>query len=154
FFDSGPNLLNVAVSRAKDSFLVFGDMRVFDATRTSLPSGKLASLLFESQENEITDIEAAQHLKSLPGVRRIATLAEHRATLRRALQHGKERILIVSPYLSIHAIEADEVPSAVADAKARGARVCVVYSRDMAKPSTRRAVEALEQAGAEVKALN
>jgi hypothetical protein len=157
FFDSGPNLLNVAVSRAKDSFLVFGDLRVFDATRPSQPSGKLASLLFESQDNEITDVESAQHLKSTPGVRRIATLEEHRATLRRALDHGTERILIVSPYLSINAIEADEVQSAVARATARGAHVCVVCSRDLSpstKTTVRQAVGALEQAGAEVRVSN
>lgn len=157
FFDSGPNLLNVAVSRAKDSFLVFGDLRVFDATRTSLPSGKLASLLFESQDNEITDVESAQHLKGTQGVRRIATLDEHRATLRRALEQGKDRILIVSPYLSINAVESDDVRSAVAGAKARGAQVCVVYSRDLSpltKQTTRQAVKALEQAGAEVRASN
>lgn len=157
FFDSGPNLLNVAVSRAKDSFLVFGDLRLFDATRPSLPSGKLASLLFESQDNEITDVESAQHLKNKPGVQRIATLEEHRAALRRALEYGKERILIVSPQLSINAVEADEVQSAVAGARDRGAQVFVVYSRDLslqALQSTRKAVEALEQAGAKVKASN
>ncbi|HEX4960747.1 MAG TPA: AAA domain-containing protein [Thermoanaerobaculia bacterium] len=155
FFDVGSNLLNVAVSRARDSFLVFGDLRVFDATRTVLPSGKLAALLFESQDNEITDVESAQHLKGKSGIQRLAGLSEHRAALRRALDRGKERILIVSPYLSIHAVEADDVPSAVIAAKARGARVCVVFSRDLSSPSTpktRRAIESLEQAGAEVKA--
>ena len=32
FFDQGVNMLNVAVSRAKDSFLVFGEMAIFDPT--------------------------------------------------------------------------------------------------------------------------
>ena len=157
FFDSGPNLLNVAVSRAKDSFLVFGDLRVFDPTRTGLPSGKLASLLFESPDNEVVDVESAQHLKRTPGVRRIATLEDHRGTLRRALEQGRERILIISPFLRINAVEADGVASAVAAAKARGARVCIVFSRDLSPPekqATRLAVEALEQAGAEVKAAH
>ena len=72
-------------------------------------------------------------------------------------ERGEERILIVSPYLSINAVEADQVPSAVARARARGARVCIVYSRDLSPPNarkTRQAVEALERAGAEVKASN
>lgn len=41
FFDNGPNMLNVAVSRAKDSFLVFGDINIFDAD-SNKPSGILA----------------------------------------------------------------------------------------------------------------
>ncbi len=41
FFDGGPNMLNVAVSRAKDSFLVFGDIDIFDAG-SNKPSGILA----------------------------------------------------------------------------------------------------------------
>lgn len=40
FFDNGPNMLNVAVSRAKDSFLVFGDIDIFDAD-SNKPSGIL-----------------------------------------------------------------------------------------------------------------
>ncbi len=40
FFDNGSNMLNVAVSRAKDSFLVFGDIDIFDAD-SSKPSGIL-----------------------------------------------------------------------------------------------------------------
>lgn len=40
FFDNGPNMLNVAVSRAKDSFLVFGDIDIFDVS-SNKPSGIL-----------------------------------------------------------------------------------------------------------------
>jgi superfamily I DNA and/or RNA helicase len=52
FFDRSIHLLNVAVSRAKDSFLVFGDMRIFDA-KASTPSGELARWLFKKREQEI-----------------------------------------------------------------------------------------------------
>ncbi len=38
--DNKPNMLNVAVSRAKDSFILFGDTRIFDATKKT-PSGVL-----------------------------------------------------------------------------------------------------------------
>ena len=40
FFDRGVNMLNVAVSRAKDSFLLFGDTSVFNE-KASSPSGML-----------------------------------------------------------------------------------------------------------------
>ncbi|WP_350286917.1 DEAD/DEAH box helicase [uncultured Croceitalea sp.] len=42
--DNKPNMLNVAVSRAKDSFLIFGNEKVFDAQKNT-PSGKLAKYL-------------------------------------------------------------------------------------------------------------
>jgi len=45
FYDSGPNMLNVAVSRAKDAFIVFGHPDVFGATNTGSPSGVLRSKL-------------------------------------------------------------------------------------------------------------
>lgn len=48
FFDRSPNMLNVAVSRARDSFLVFGDMNIFDRA-SSTPSG----LLVKHLNNEI-----------------------------------------------------------------------------------------------------
>ncbi|TCI92778.1 AAA domain-containing protein [Tenacibaculum sp. M341] len=38
--DNKPNMLNVAVSRAKDSFILFGDTRIFDETKNT-PSGIL-----------------------------------------------------------------------------------------------------------------
>ncbi|MCG8894211.1 hypothetical protein G1K97_08230 [Tenacibaculum finnmarkense] len=38
--DNKPNILNVAVSRAKDSFILFGDTRIFDASKNT-PSGIL-----------------------------------------------------------------------------------------------------------------
>lgn len=46
FFDQKPNMLNVAVSRAKDSFLVFGNLTLFDPKKRSKPSGLLATYLF------------------------------------------------------------------------------------------------------------
>ena len=38
--DNKPNMLNVAVSRARDSFILFGDTRIFDETK-NIPSGIL-----------------------------------------------------------------------------------------------------------------
>jgi AAA domain len=52
FLDRQPNLLNVAVSRARDSFLVFGDLRVFNPQVHS-PSGLLARYLFHRPENAL-----------------------------------------------------------------------------------------------------
>ncbi|WNS82216.1 AAA domain-containing protein [Domibacillus sp. DTU_2020_1001157_1_SI_ALB_TIR_016] len=53
FFDNGVNMLNVAVSRAKHSFLVFGDTRIFQNANKSIPSHLLSDYLFASDKNKI-----------------------------------------------------------------------------------------------------
>jgi superfamily I DNA and/or RNA helicase len=45
FFDAGPNMLNVAVSRAKRSFIVAGDIDIFKPGRKHVPSSLLAKYL-------------------------------------------------------------------------------------------------------------
>lgn len=45
FYDRGHNMLNVAVSRAKDAFIVFGHPRVFGADNPAAPSGLLRTRL-------------------------------------------------------------------------------------------------------------
>lgn len=79
FFDKGINMMNVAVSRAKDSFLVFGDMQNFDVN-SSAPSGLLARFLFADEANEIKNIKPpSRALSNLNGaVHHIRELDEHR----------------------------------------------------------------------------
>lgn len=55
FFDRKPNMMNVAVSRAKDSFLVIGNMSLFDPGKTSSPSGLLARFLFNGSGSAALD---------------------------------------------------------------------------------------------------
>lgn len=45
FYDAKPNMLNVAVSRAKDSFIVFGNSSVFGKDAAGSPSGLLRQRL-------------------------------------------------------------------------------------------------------------
>lgn len=51
FYDTTRFLLNVAVSRAKESFLVFGDMDIFGQTQQK-PSGRLKSRLIPMPESK------------------------------------------------------------------------------------------------------
>lgn len=54
FMDRSPSMLNVGVSRAKDSFLVFGDMNIFNPSNKGSPRGLLASFLLAKASNAIT----------------------------------------------------------------------------------------------------
>lgn len=53
FIDRSLSMLNVAVSRAKDSFLVFGDMDVFDPRQRGTARGLLATYLFANPANAL-----------------------------------------------------------------------------------------------------
>jgi RecA/RadA recombinase len=53
FIDRDNSMLNVAVSRAKDSFLVFGDMDLFELQPASTPRGLLATYLFSDVNNSL-----------------------------------------------------------------------------------------------------
>lgn len=54
FIDRSNSMLNVAVSRAKDHFFVFGDMDVFTTTQEdNSPRGVLANYLFNSPQNAL-----------------------------------------------------------------------------------------------------
>ena len=159
FFDITPNMLNVAVSRARESFLVFGDMSIFRppvaGQGAGTPSGLLAKFLFARPEQEITDVESVPPPPDRARARRIDTLEGHRQHLRRAFGEVRERLLVVSPYLTSKAVEADEVPALIRHARNRQVRVVVAYCRDLQQED--RAKEAktwLEEAGAEVLALD
>jgi hypothetical protein len=53
FMDRSPSMLNVGVSRAKDNFLVFGDMSIFKPGDLGSPRGLLASFLFAEKRNDM-----------------------------------------------------------------------------------------------------
>lgn len=53
FFDRNVNILNVAVSRARDSFLVFGDRNIFNLSSKGTPSNILADYLFKNNSNQL-----------------------------------------------------------------------------------------------------
>jgi superfamily I DNA and/or RNA helicase len=71
FFDRDKTMLNVTVSCARDSFIVFGDMAIFDPGVPTRPSGLLARYLFADEANEIVDIRPPRrplHEGDLPWV--------------------------------------------------------------------------------------
>lgn len=117
FFDKSPNMLNVAVSRAQQSFLVFGDMDILDPNKGKRPSSLLAKFLFAKEENEIVDIVQPKfkvlEKEESDNIWQITTLEGHRKILKRAFQKAQYELNIVSPFLGIRAIEMDGIISLI-----------------------------------------
>lgn len=161
FFDRGSNMINVAVSRARHSFLVFGDMRVFDPSQAArkVPSGVLAKHLFVRPEHEIPDaltrpdfvaVETAAHTI------RLDSLEAHRETLREAFERATSRVLVVSPYLSTDAVSRDGIEALIAAACGRRVAITIAFDPELnqksghLKPACNEAAGALARAGAEI----
>ncbi len=164
FFDSEENMLNVAVSRAKDHFFVFGDIDIFDADRKEkIPSKLLAEYLFTKEENELTDvyiIRKAQYKKLT--IEHINSLEGHRGILNKAFHTAKKRIVCVSPWIRRKALESDSIETLIRQASAR--KVSVIIYTDFSNnfknntPQDRdiilKCLNHLQNAGAEIRVVH
>jgi phosphatidylserine/phosphatidylglycerophosphate/cardiolipin synthase-like enzyme len=158
FFDQGVNMLNVAVSRAKDSFLVFGEMSLFNPTAKK-PSGILAHYLFKKEKNEILDVyPPLRSPDSYP--MRINSLDKHRKILSDVIEQAQNRIIIISPFISIYAINADKLIPKIESAIKRKVEV-IIYTDAFLdksglslKESAKRGRQALEAVGAQLFVIN
>jgi hypothetical protein len=131
FFDRSVNMLNVAISRAKDSFLIFGNMDIFDVGNLGLPSSFVAHAVLTRENSEITDIRLPERKIFRPGtsVNRLDTLEAHQAMLFRCFEEAQKRLFIVSPYISSDAIQSDGLPDRIKSALKRGVSVTFVIDR-------------------------
>lgn len=157
-FENTPNILNVAVSRAMDSFVVIGDMRVFRKSRRSCAVSSLFSTFYK-EENELLDVEGNYGFspKMLREAKRLSSLDEHRALLASAFDAvaSGETLVIVSPFITRYAVESDRVAERCRAVAARGGGVHIVIDQDgveRARPGTHAAetVADLRAAGAVV----
>lgn len=131
FIDRENSMLNVAVSRAKDSFLVIGDMDLFEIQPKTSPRGLLAHYLFASGSNALQfefeqrpDLTLAQtEISTLHGV------TEHDAFLNQTLADIGHSITIVSPWLTWKKLEQTGFLASMASARARGVDITVVTDR-------------------------
>lgn len=123
------NLINVAVSRAQHHFLVFGNMNIFHP-ELNTPVGNMAKWLFDDPQNEISGSFIYQQEKPLclfDSFERLNTLKMHTDMLQQAFREARQRILIVSPFISIRAIEQDQIVSLIRQAVNRKVEI-IVYT--------------------------
>ncbi len=127
FIDRSTSMLNVAVSRAKDNFLVFGDMDLFSLASNGSPRGLLGTFLFAKPENALEfDIQPRKDLeKRAAEVRMLRDADDHDIFLRDILTTAQKTVEIVSPWTIKSTMEKNGFISLLQDATARGVKIDV-----------------------------
>lgn len=126
FIDSSASLLNVTVSRAKDSFLVFGDMDVFSAAASGTPRSLLSGFLHAERRNALDfTVEPRSDLQDGGQFTTLRDASEHDAFLLSALVSDAKRFTIVSPWIIASTMERAGILEGFAKAVQRGAEIDV-----------------------------
>jgi hypothetical protein len=130
FIDRGTSMLNVAVSRAMNSFLIFGDMDCFSAAPRSSPRGQLAARLFASADNALAFAQAPRRDLIRRGqVEHLRDAAEHDAFLREVVERCRREVQVVTPWLTLRALEQSGLIPALSSAAVRGIELTVYTDR-------------------------
>lgn len=160
FVNKQYNMLNVAVSRAKHSFLIFGNMSVLDINKND-PLGNLKKWLLENDNCELSNKIVFENIKNKESeIVRIHKLKEHVGTLRRAFEVAKKELIIVSPFISINAINDDSLIQFVKSAIDRGVSITVFTDSKLdlingkLKENSAKGRELLAKNGINIKAIN
>jgi hypothetical protein len=171
FINSAPSMLNVAVSRAKDSFLVFGDMNVISKSISSSPLGILGQFLFKKDSNELVfadnnnvnkmdvDIDVDIDIKQLHDAK------AHDQHLVELLKVAKKQIVVVSPWVQLRTLESTGLLDIIKDAIGRNVNVslytdksfntCINNKLDTSKASQfKSCCETLEKLGVNIGIIN
>ncbi len=132
FIDASPSMMNVAVSRAKDAFIYFGDLDAMAIAGMDTPRSILLDDFRQNPSAELLVEQLArtdlQKNEDSP-VRILTDADEHDEFLFSEIENAKSEIIIVSPWLSEPVIYESGIVEALAKAKQRGVSVRV-YTDD------------------------
>lgn len=148
FIDMSPSMLNVTVSRAKDSFLVFGDMDVISAAAKGTPRGILADYLF-STAGRALEYEAQPRPDLQAADQPLATLRdadEHDRFLLDLLGSDARKFTIISPWVIAATMRRAGLLDGFAKAVGRGAEIDVFVDPLLNRPSNDKGQSQLEVA--------
>lgn len=124
FIDASPSMLNVTVSRAKDSFLLFGDMDLLASAAPGSPRALLSAFLeLPGRELNFQPMPRADLQESQGQLQSLRDAAEHDAFLLDVLSSDARRYLIVSPWIKLRTMERTGILKALELAAARGAKI-------------------------------
>lgn len=129
FIDRKDSMLNVAVSRAKDSFLVFGDMDLFSQVPISKPRGRLTQFLFADSTNElIFEYQPREDLQTArTGLSHLHEVEEHDRFLMQTLEAARQQVQIVTPWVKLRWMHESGAMDIMGNTVQRGVKV-VVYT--------------------------
>ncbi len=127
FIDMSPSMLNVTVSRAQDSFLVFGDMDVFSLAAKGTPRAILAEILFSPKGSALEfEVKPRPDLQaSNQSFKTLRDAAEHDSFLLDVLSSSAREFTIVSPWVIASTMKRAGLLDAFKNATARGAEINV-----------------------------
>jgi hypothetical protein len=155
--DDKPNMLNVAVSRAQDAFILVGDMDAFDE-RGNTPSSRLvAHLMNHGAALTVAGMEALVASTPIPGVTMLKSQQEHDQFLRAGLAKAHNEVVIVSPWISGPVLDFTGLGDQILCATRRGVKVLVYtdqnFNRDgeALRQNAGLALQRLVAAGADVR---
>jgi hypothetical protein len=125
FFDRGSNMMNVAVSRAKDAFVVMGDLTLLDA-QTSTPSGLLARHFLRNPSSRLEDVVPVYNdaVNNLTNVR-LADWKAHDAALKDILEGARQKVLLSSFNYAFPIPDRPDVHNWIMSAARRGIAVTI-----------------------------
>lgn len=129
FIDRRDSMLNVAVSRAKDSFLVFGDMDLFSQVPISKPRGRLARFLLADPANELSFVyQPREDLQTMrTGLSHLHEVDEHDRFLMQTLGTARQQVQIVTPWVKLRWMQESGALDLMGSTVERGVQV-VVYT--------------------------
>jgi AAA domain/PLD-like domain len=155
FIDSSTSMLNVAVSRAKDNFLVFGDMDLFSMAPHGSPREVLSTFLFARPENALEfDVQPREDLKKRAAeVKMLRNADDHDIFLRDILASAQKTVEIVSPWTIKSTMEKNGFLSLMRDAAARGVRIDVYADPALNKKINDDGLSQYDEAGAALSAI-
>ncbi|MBB6504669.1 hypothetical protein F4693_001642 [Sphingomonas endophytica] len=159
FIDAHASMLNVAVSRAMNSFLVFGDLDCFSVAPPGSPRALLGRRLLADDRNALSFRPVERRdLARRSRIEHLRDAAEHDAFLEAVLAGGHREVYIVTSWLTWHALTEAALVPAMAKAISSGTALTIYTDADFnhartsrneaASQSFAKAVSALREAGA------
>jgi hypothetical protein len=131
FIDRDPSLLNVAVSRAQNSFLTFGDMDLLSAASGASPRGLLGRFLFADDANRLwLEPPRRDDLIGDVAVEILRDAVQHDAFLRKVLADARREVHIVTPWIERRVIDQADLGAAIKGAVQRGVAITVYTNPD------------------------
>ncbi len=157
FIDGSTSMLNVAVSRAKDAFLVFGDMDLFSTARPGSPRQLLGQFLFAHPENAMSFQAIERKDLARPGqeIRTLRDAGEHDAFLLELLgAAGSAKVNIVSPWIVVRTMEEEGILTALEAARKRGKEIDIYIDPGLNDEKDRHGVSSLDRARSALTAID